>query len=319
MALPLVALIAYPDFSLFHFSVPQIIFGHDILPEQHLFDLKTVSPNPDGDLHCRGHGMQILADGTLALLAAADIVIVPGWPDVDEAPSPELLAALQAAYRRGAYMVGLCLGTYVLAHAGLLDGRRAATHWEAEADFSARFPNVALDNNALYIHDGRVITSAGTAASLDCCLYIVREFYGVQTANKIARRMVVPPHREGGQAQFIEQPLPQSTQNAHINRLLDFLRTHLHQPHSLDDLAGRAAMSRRTFTRHFQKATGLSVGEWLLQERLRRSCELLEATSLPVEKIAEMAGFSHAVSLRKHFRERFKVTPSAWRRQFGAS
>ena len=317
MAVPLLALIAYPDFSPFHLAVPQMIFGSDILPGQTLFNLKTVSAD-NGSL-CRGlNGMQLQTDGGLALLDNADIVMMPGWADARQQPSPELAVALQNAYRRGAYVVGLCLGAYVLAYAGLLDGCRAATHWEWEADFSARFPQVKLDTNALYIQEGRRLTSAGTAAALDCSLSLVREYYGVQTANRIARRMVVSPHREGGQAQFIEQPLPPSTQDARINLLLDFLREQLHKTHSLDELAARTAMSRRTFTRHFQKATGLSVGEWLLQERLRRSCELLESTSLSVESIAEIVGFHQAVSLRQHFRQRFQVTPSAWRRQFGA-
>ena len=214
-------------------------------------------------------------------------------------------------------MVGLCYGAYVLAYAGLLDGKRASTHWMAEQDFKLRFPQVQLDMNALYVDDDGLITSAGTGAGLDCCLYIVRKFYGQKTANKVARMMVVPPHREGGQAQFIEQPLAPSTQDARINLLLDHLRQHLNQVHSVDALAQRAAMSRRTFTRHFSKATGMSLGDWLINERLQRTRELLESTTLPVEAISDLVGFQNPTSLRQHFKRKNQVSPSEWRRTFG--
>lgn len=217
---------------------------------------------------------------------------------------------------RGAKVVGLCYGAYALAYAGLLDGREAATHWMAETDFSQRFPAVKLNTNALYVDTDRVITSAGTGAGLDCCLHIVRAHYGTKTANSVARILVIPPHREGGQAQFIEQPVASSTHDAEINRLLDYLRKNLAQPHQINDLAARTHMSRRTFTRHFQKATGMTFGKWLVNERLQRSLELLETTPLSVEQIAEMAGFQTATSFRQHFRQRFKVSPSVWRKTF---
>lgn len=213
-------------------------------------------------------------------------------------------------------MVGLCLGTYVLAYAGLLKNHKAATHWEFEQDFISRFPDVKLDCNALYVDDDRLITSAGTAAGLDCCLYLVRQHYGSVIANKLARRMVIPPYREGGQAQFIERPVPVSTQDARINMLLDYLRNNLNKVHGLDELSHYIMMSRRTFTRQFYKATGMSVGEWLLVERLQRSQELLESTSLPIDAVAEQVGFQSATSLRQHFKHRFDVTPSEWRKTF---
>lgn len=171
----------------------------------------------------------------------------------------------------GAEIVGLCLGAFVLGYAGLLDGRRAATHWEFEQDFQRRFPQVQLDINALYVDDQRIITSAGTAAALDCCLYIIRQRFGSLAANQIARRMIVSPHREGGQAQFIAQPVPKNTRDARINCLLDYLQQHIAEPHSLDSLARVVAMSRRTLTRHFARATGMSITDWLTAERLRRS------------------------------------------------
>ncbi|KPB89684.1 Transcriptional regulator [Pseudomonas syringae pv. maculicola str. M6] len=188
----------------------------------------------------------------------------------------------------------------------------------AEQDFSQRFPRIKLDMNALYVEEDKLITSAGTGAGLDCCLYLVREYYGARVANKVARTLVIPPHREGGQAQFIEQPVAASTQDAQLNILLDYLRNNLDQTHSIDDLAKRIAMSRRTFTRHFSKATGMTLVDWLVNERLRLTRELLETTSLSIDRIAGTAGFQTPTSFRQHFKKRFQVSPSDWRKTFSA-
>lgn len=308
-----VAVVATPGFSPFHFSVPCIIFG-ETMTDPGCFALQLCADQPgrvESDL-----GMVIEVDQGLEALDHADIVIVPFWADPAQPPSGALIAALNAAWQRGAEVVGLCLGTYVLAWAGLLTQRRAATHWEYERDFSARFPEVQLDTNALYIDDDRLITSAGTAAGIDCCLYLVRKHCGSALANRVARRMVMPPYRDGGQAQFIERPVPETTRDAQINTLLDFLRRNLHQTHDLDSLARTVNMSRRTFTRHFQKATGMSVGDWLNAERLQRSQELLESTDNSVEAVAELAGFHSPVSFRQSFKTRFGVSPGEWRRTF---
>lgn len=315
MSTPAVAVVAFNRFSPFHFSIPCIIFGN-ILPGHALFELRICAGEP-GPLRS-AQGMSIDTAFGLEGLDDADIVVVPYWRDPAERPNDELLEALAAVHRRGGQVVGLCLGTYVLAHAGLLNHRRAATHWEFEKDFMIRFPEVRLDTNALYVDDDRVITSAGTAAGLDCCLYLVHRHHGRAIANKVARRMVVPPHRDGGQAQFIEQPVPETTQDAKVNSLLEVLRSNLHKSHSLDDLAAKSAMSRRTFTRQFQKATGMSVGEWLLAERLKRSQELLECTTHSIESIAELTGFPSSPSFRQHFKTRFKVAPSEWRKTFSS-
>lgn len=312
--IPTVALITYPNFSPFHFGVPFMIFSA-MLPDHELFKLKIVTPH--GVMQTAERALSVQPDGGLELVAQADIVIVPGWHDLDAIPEPALMDALNQAHQRGAHVVGLCYGAYALAYAGLLDGKRASTHWMAEQDFKRRFPKVQLDMNALYVDNDRLITSAGTGASLDCCLYIVRKFHGQKIANKMARMMVVPPHREGGQAQFIEQPVAISTQDARINQLLDYLRKHLEHSHSVDDLAQHAAMSRSTFTRHFSKATGMSLGEWLINERLQRARELLESTTLSVESISALVGFQTPTSLRKHFKRRNQVSPSEWRRTFG--
>ncbi|MNF42156.1 HTH-type transcriptional regulator CdhR [compost metagenome] len=315
MSTPIVAVVTFDDFSPFHCSVPCLIFGDSMMPGHSLFELRLCA----GDATSQpgsSQGFRIEVTHGLAGLAEADIIILPFWRDPAERPAQPLLDALVVAHARGAQVVGLCLGTYVLAYAGLLEGRRASTHWEYEQDFIRRFPRVLLDTNALYVDDDGLVTSAGTAAGLDCCLYLVRQRHGSAIANKLARRLVIPPYREGGQAQFIEQPVPVSTQDARINQLLDHLRAQLAQPHTLDSLADRVLMSRRTFTRRFHQATGLSVGEWLLAERLRRSQELLETSNHSVERIAELVGLKTAISLRQHFRARFKVVPSEWRRAF---
>ena len=311
---PIVALVVYPNFSPFHFAVPYLIFNAE-LPDGRLFDLKIVSSGAKALTAERALTMH--PDGGLELADTADIIVVPGWDDLNARPEPELVAAMARAYARGAHVVGLCYGAYALAYAGLLDGKSASTHWMAEKDFSSRFPRVHLDMNALYVDQDKLITSAGTGAGLDCCLYIVREYYGSKIANKVARTMVIPPHREGGQAQFIEQPMAVSTQDAQVNRLLDYLREHLDASHSIDDLAARTSMSRRTFTRHFIKATGMTLVDWLVNERLQRARDLLETTSLSVEKIADVAGFHTPISFRQHFKKRFQVSPRDWRRTFG--
>ena len=308
-----VAVVITPGFSPFHFSVPCILFGN-AMPDPQLFRVDICAEQPGTVLSDIGLSMNV--EHGLERLAVADIVIVPFWHNPDERPAQALLDALTHAWQRGAEVVGLCLGTYVLAYAGLLDHHRAATHWEYERDFSARFPAVHLDSNSLYTCDERLITSAGTAAGIDCCLNIIRQHYGAAVANRVARRMVVPPYREGGQAQFIERPLPENTRDAKINALMDYLRRNLDQPHDLDSLARFVNMSRRTLTRHFLKATGTTLGEWLNAERLQRSQELLETTDNSIESVAAMAGFQSPISFRQSFKARFGVSPSEWRRTF---
>jgi len=311
-----VAVLATAGFSPFHFSVPCILFG-SAMPQQALFQVDVFAEKPGvvrSDM-----GLSITVEYGPELLDQAAIIIVPYWHNLAEQPAQVLLNKLVAAWQRGAEVVGLCLGTYVLAYAGLLDQRRAATHWEFEQDFSSRFPAVQLDSNALYARDDRLITSAGTAAGIDCCLDIIRHHYGSAIANRVARRMVVVPYREGGQAQFIERPVPETTRDSKINALLASLRENLHKPQNLDSLSRRLSMSRRTLTRHFQRATGMSLGEWLTAERLQRSQWLLETTTMNIESVAEKVGFESPVSFRQRFKSRFGVSPSEWRRTFRGS
>ena len=308
-----VAIVASEAFSTFHFSVPLILFGNSVT-ETPRFTRYICAETPG--LVWSKEGTAVQADSDFSTLAECDIVIVPFWRHVDEKPSPALLEALIRAHQNGATLVGLCLGTFALAYAGLLDNRRAVTHWEFEKAFERLFPRAQLDVNVLYTDDDGIITSAGTAAALDCCLYVIRQRFGARVANQIARRMVTPPHREGGQAQYIEQVVTHRTGDTRINQLLAYLQDNLQQPHQIDTLAERVAMSRRTLTRHFQKETGMTIGEWITTERLRRSQTQLESSALSIEQVAEQSGFQSSITFRQIFREKLGVSPVEWRKTF---
>jgi transcriptional regulator GlxA family with amidase domain len=308
-----IAVVAFDRISPFHLAVPCVVFG-DVHPGAPVFDFRVCAAER-GVLRTTV-GFSVTAGHGLASLRKANVVIVPSWRDPAERPPEPLLKALVAAHRRGAKIVGLCLGAYVLGAAGLLDGRSATTHWSCSGDFARRFPKVRVDADVLYVDDGDVVTSAGTAAGIDCCLHIMRQQYGAAAANMVARRLVVPPHRQGGQAQFIDQPLPASARDSRLAGLLDAVRARLDEVHTLDTLAAQAAMSRRTFTRHFRQVTGSTVQHWLLGERLALTQRLLESTAQRIESIARLAGFGSPASLRQHFHVAFGVTPTAWRRTF---
>lgn len=310
-----VAVVAFDGISPFHLSVPCIVFGEDRtdagLPR---FDFRVCAAEP-GRLSTTA-GFTMAAEHALDALAGADIVIVPSWRDPAEAPPVALLDALRAAHARGAHLIGLCLGAYVLAAAGLLDGRAATTHWAWADDFARRFPRVRLDPKVLYVDDATLTTSAGTAAGIDCCLHVLRQLCGAEAANHVARRLVVPPHRQGSQAQFIEEPLPRHAHGDRLAELLDWLRGNLAAQHSLDALAARVAMSRRTFTRRFHRLTGATVGAWLLGERIAFARRLLETTDLSIDRIAEACGFNTGATLRQQFAQALKTSPSTYRREF---
>jgi transcriptional regulator GlxA family with amidase domain len=210
----------------------------------------------------------------------------------------------------------VCTGAFLLAEAGLLDGRRATTHWQFTGRLAERYPRVEVDAQVLYVEDGPVITSAGAAAGIDACLHLVRREYGAATANALARRMVVPAHRSGGQAQFIETPMPAPTAPGDLSDLIDWIQAHLDRPLTADVLAARAAMSPRTFARRFKAVTGTTAHRWLLDQRLQRAEELLERTDLSVDAVAARAGFGSADTLRHHFAARRGIAPAAHRRTF---
>ncbi|OOF36562.1 GlxA family transcriptional regulator [Rodentibacter heidelbergensis] len=312
MAIPTVALVLYPQFNPFQFSVPYMVFSTEIEGEP-LFKVKIVAEN---QAMTYSHPATITADGELSLLEQADFVVIPGWDNVAQMPSDALIQALQQAALRGAVIVGLCYGTYPLAYAGLLNGKKATTHWMGEMDFRQRFPQVKLDCSAIYIEDENIITSAGTSAGLDCCLAIVRRQYGVKIANQLARLLVISPHREGGQAQFIEQPIARKTANENINEWLEIIRTHLKGNYSIDELAKHLMMSRSTFTRHFRQATGMAFTEWLIEIRLHKGRELLESSKLTIEEIAHQIGFHSTTAFRQHFKTKHHISPKQWQKRF---
>lgn len=308
-----VSVIAFDRISPFHLAVPCLVFG-EALTAPGTFEVRVCSA--EGSRLQTTAGYELVIEQGLEALEQAHILILPSWRDPDEAPPQPLLDALVAAHRRGAQVVGLCLGAYVLAEAGLLDGRQATTHWAYSEHFSRRYPGVQLKPDVLYIDEGQIITSAGTAAGIDCCLHMLRDRLGAEQANHAARRLVVPPHRQGGQAQFIDQPLPEAVRDSNLSELIDWARANLQLTHNLDSLAQRAHMSRRTFTRHFRQLTGTTVGKWLLNERLSRCQLLLETTDHSIETVAEHAGFGSVISMRQPFRQAFGLTPSAWRKSF---
>jgi transcriptional regulator GlxA family with amidase domain len=310
-----IAVVAFDGISPFHLSVPCMVFGEDRTETgAPRFRMRVCAPEP-GPLQTNA-GFELVVPHGLEAIRRAQIVVVPSWRDDGSPAPPALIRALQAAHRRGATVVGLCLGAFVLAEAGLLDGRPATTHWNLATAFAKQYPKVKLQPEVLYVDDGDVLTSAGTAAGIDCCLHLLRVRYGAETANRAARRMVVAPHRQGGQAQYIQQPMPATAERDRLAPLLEWLGKHLDVPHELDNLAQRALMSRRTFTRRFRESTGTTVGQWIQNQRLALAQRLLETTDHPVERVATGAGFGSAVSLRKHFASAFKVSPTVYRRQF---
>lgn len=310
-----IAVIAFDRISPFLLAMPCTVFRDDpTRPDAPRFRLLVCSAERR-TLQSSG-GFAIQTRHTLRDAEQADIVIVPSWRDPQELPPQRLLQCLQAAHKRGALVVGLCLGTYVLAAAGLLDGRPATTHWGWTDDLAQRYPQITLQPDVLYVDDGDVITSAGVAAGIDCCLHLLRRLHGAELAAHVARRMVVPPHRQGGQAQFIELPVSKSAAEDRFGQNLEWLQRHLDQPHSLDSLAEQFCMSRRTFTRRFRQVTGCTVGAWLLNQRLALAQRLLETTAKSIDQVAQEAGFSSEAALRQQFSKGLKTSPARYRREF---
>jgi transcriptional regulator GlxA family with amidase domain len=310
-----VAVVAFEGISPFHLSVPCLVFGDDRTEEGVPRFRVLVCGERRGPL-ATAAGFGIDVPHGLEAIGRAGTVIVPSWRDVAERPPEALLRALRRAHARGATVVGLCLGAFVLAEAGLLGGRAATTHWKWAGEFARRFPDVSVNPQVLYIDDGRLLTSAGTAAGIDCCLHLLRKRLGADIANRVARRIVVPPHRQGGQAQYVESPVPARRGGDRLSQTLDWARQNLDRQLDLDTLAQRALMSRRTFTRRFRATAGTTVNQWHNAQRLALAQRLLETTDLPVERIAGAAGFGSAPALRVHFARSLGTPPSMYRRQF---
>ncbi|MEY9877361.1 AraC family transcriptional activator FtrA [Streptacidiphilus sp. MAP12-33] len=254
-------------------------------------------------------------DAGLERLARADTVIVPALAEVDEDPPADLVDAVREAHRAGARVVSLCTGVFALAAAGLLDGLRATTHWAHTETLAARYPRVEVDPDVLYVDNGRVLTSAGKAAAMDLCLHLVRLDRGSAVANAVARRLVVPPHRAGGQAQFVTTPVPEQDGNP-LAELLPWVMRRLDEPLTVEDLARRAHMSSRHLGRQFRAVTGTTPLQWLLTQRIRRAQELLETTDDSVEAVASATGMGTATTLRRHFHRTLGVPPDTYRRTF---
>jgi AraC family transcriptional activator FtrA len=262
-------------------------------------------------------GFTVQAAHDLDDFAAARTVIVPGVPDVRGEVSPGLVAALRKAHDRGARIVSICSGAFALAAAGLLDGREATTHWKYAGLLQERFPGVRVNPGVLYVDGGDVLTSAGSAAGIDLLIHLVRLDHGPSVANAVARRLVVPPHREGGQAQFIEAAVTAVEDDDAVGRAMEWALAHLAEPITVTGLAGVARMSPRSFVRHFNRQTGTSPLRWVISQRITASLTLLETTAVPVEEIATAVGFESPVTFRHHFTRSMRTSPSAYRRAFG--
>ncbi len=314
----LVVALAYDGLCTFEFGVAAEIFGLD-RPEMgnawYRFRVAAIEPGP---LRAMG-GISVAADGGLSLVESAGTIIVPGWRGADSPVPQRLLKALRRAHKRGARLLSFCSGVFVLAATGLLDGRRATTHWRYSDRLARAYPKVKVVPDVLYVDEGSVLTAAGSAAGIDLSLHLIRRDWGAAAANSVARRLVVPSHRDGGQAQFIEAPVPEAREEGRLGRVLERMRAGGDGETTIAKLARTAGMSRRTFIRRFKASTGTTPGVWLANARISRARELLKYSAHDIEEVASAAGFGSAATLRHHFRRRMRVSPSSYRRQFGAS
>jgi AraC family transcriptional activator FtrA len=270
-----------------------------------------------GPLRATG-GLQVCPEAGLEMLAQADTIVIPGWRTDGAAPTPAVKQALSQAYARGARLVSICSGAFLLAACGLLAGRAATTHWRYADRLQALYPDVEVKPDVLYVDEGQVLTSAGSAAGVDLMLYIVRKDFGARAANEIARRMVMAPHREGGQAQFIERPVPTHADDR-LGSLLEAVRRRPAERWTIARMAARVAMSQRTFIRRFHEATGMRPGQWVIAARLEVARYLLESTAADLDEISRNSGFGNPAALRHHLRRRVGLTPSAYRASFKAA
>jgi AraC family transcriptional activator FtrA len=309
-----VVALAYDRLCTFEFGIVVEIFG---LPRPEL-DVDwyqfAVCSLDRGPLKATG-GVTVRPTAGPRSLQRAGTIVIPGWRDADERPSEALLAAVRAAHARGTRLVTICSGVFVLAAAGLLDGKRATTHWRYVDRLRARYPKVRVEPDVLYVDEGNILTSAGSAAGIDLCLHIVRSDYGAEIANRVARRLIVPPQREGGQSQYIPAPVRSDARHG-LSRVLEWVDRHLREPLSVELLADRASMSPRTFARRFRAETGTTPHQWLTHQRLLAAQRRLETTRDSIDAIAEAVGLQTAATLRLHFRRTLRTTPTAYRRRF---
>jgi transcriptional regulator GlxA family with amidase domain len=310
-----IALVVYDGVDPLGLAVAAEIFGTDFAagPDQPWYRLMICGSGPVA----LDHGLRMEVPHGLEQVLRADTVLVPAC-ETPDGPPPAVLTALRQAHARGARLVSLCTGAFVLAAAGLLDGRRVTTHWAECAELAARYPSLTVDPDVLYVDDGDILTSAGSAAAIDLCLYLVRRDHGAEAATRVARDLVVPPYRDGGQAQYIDTPVPELDATDLFADTVAWAQEHLDEPVSVADLARRAAMSRRTFARRFAASTGTTPYQWLLRQRLQHAQRLLETTDLPIDAVARHSGLVSATNLRKHFGRGLRTTPQAYRSTFRA-
>jgi AraC family transcriptional activator FtrA len=309
-----VVALAYEGLCTFEFGITVEAFAlprPELKVPWYVFSVCALEPGP---LRALG-GVTVHVDSGLGALARADTIVIPGWRNTDETPPARVLSAVRAAYRRGARVVSICSGVFVLAAAGLLDGKRATTHWRYADRLATRFPRVRVEPDVLYIDEGRVLTSAGSAAGIDLCLHIIRADFGAEIANQVAKRLVVPPHRDGGQSQYIPSTMHGHTTRG-LARLLEWAVANLQRELTIETLATEARMSVRSLARHFRAEVGTTPHKWLTHQRLLAAQRQLETTDESIDRIAEAVGMQTAATLRHHFHRRFRTSPATYRKRF---
>ncbi|MEV5505241.1 GlxA family transcriptional regulator [Streptomyces orinoci] len=313
----IVAVLLFSGGPIFESSIPLSVFGIDRqdagVPRYRLL----VCAGEDVPLRTTG-GLELTAPYGLEALARAGTVVVPAWRSITQPPPPAALDALRRAHEEGARIVGLCTGAFVLAAAGLLDGRPATTHWMYAPTLAKRYPSVHVDPRELFVDDGDVLTSAGTAAGIDLCLHIVRTDHGADAAGALARRLVVPPRRSGGQERYLDRSLPEEIGADPLAEVVAWALEHLHEQFDVETLAARAYMSRRTFDRRFRSLTGSAPLQWLITQRVLQAQRLLETSDYSVDEVAGRCGFRSPVALRGHFRRQLGSSPAAYRAAYRA-
>ncbi|KZL15756.1 HTH-type transcriptional regulator CdhR [Pseudovibrio axinellae] len=315
---PLVVTLIYDGLCTFEFGQAYELFG---LPRPELganwYRYQSVAIE-DGPIRAAG-GLEIKAEKQLDVLEEADIILIPGWRGIDTPVPEDLIQALCNAHQRGARVASICSGAFVLAQAGLLNGRTATTHWRYAKALKTGFPSINVEDDRLYSETERVLTSAGSAAGIDLALHIIRQDYGVQVANSVAKRLVAPPFREGTQRQFVEEPVPEQRESRRFAALFEELEKKRAYTMSVCEMAELMGMSQRTFIRKFTKVTGQAPAQWRRAKQLATAKHLLEAEdTVDMERLSHTCGFGTAASLRHHFRTKYGTTPTAYRRQFKA-
>jgi AraC family transcriptional activator FtrA len=311
---PLVAIVVYDGLCTFEFGCAFEVFGLSRPEMGHGWYRCVTAASDPGPIRGAG-GLVLEPDGGLEWLGEADTIVIPGWRGPDAMAPQALLAALRGAAADGKRIVSICSGAFVLAQSGLLSGKRATTHWRHVERLASAYPDITVEPHDLYVDEGNILTSAGSAAALDLCIHLVRKDFGAKAANSVARRLVVAAHRDGGQAQFIERSVPPQS-GTRLSALFDTIRGRLAEPWPIKRMADEARVSVRGIQRHIREATGMGPGEWLRSERLAWTRDLLEETTLSVDAIALHAGFGTAANFRNHFRAHVGLSPAAYRSRF---